>query len=148
MPDAFEPAVRRRIMQAIPGRDTRPEIAVRRFLHRHGFRFLLHSGKLPGRPDLTLPKYRTVVFVHGCFWHQHSCRLGKTPKSNKSYWLPKFARNQDRDRACISALRKLHWRVIVIWECETQSSTALRRKLLRRLQSMPEFQSTNNDRSH
>jgi DNA mismatch endonuclease (patch repair protein) len=83
----------------IKGRNTSPEIAVRRLLHAAGYRFRLHRNDLPGRPDIVLPGRRAVILVHGCFWHQHSCKLGRTPKGNQSYWVPKLARNAERDKA-------------------------------------------------
>ena len=98
MTDVYSGEVRSRVMSRIRKRDTKPEIAVRRVLHRLGYRFRLHRQDLPGVPDIVLPKHNTVILVHGCFWHQHTCPLGKLPKSNKSYWLPKLRRNCRRDR--------------------------------------------------
>ena len=123
-------ATRRRIMQAIRSKNTTPELAVRRFLHRHGYRFRVHVVKLPGTPDLVLPKHRTVVFVHGCFWHQHRCRLGKKPKTNLAYWSPKMARIRVRDRQQLVRLKQLGWQVIVVWECESTQPAKLKQKLL------------------
>ena len=107
-------------MSRIKGRDTAPERIVRSVLHRLGFRFRLHGQKLPGRPDIVLPKYKTVVLVHGCFWHRHSrCRFAYTPKSNVAFWLRKFEENVARDRRTKRRLRTLGWAVVTVWECET-----------------------------
>ena len=106
-------------MSRVRAANTRPEIAVRRLFHRLGYRFRLHRRDLPGTPDLVLPKYRAVVFVHGCFWHQHDCRRGRRqPASNRAYWEPKLARNVERDESAKSALRRMGWRVLTIWECQ------------------------------
>ncbi len=109
-------------MRQIKGSNTKPEILVRSVLHRAGFRFTVNGPKnktLPGRPDIVLPKYRTVIFVHGCFWHRHeNCKRATTPKSNKKFWLEKFEKNVDRDKKNVIELQKLGWNVITIWECE------------------------------
>ena len=106
-------------MSRIRGKDTQPELAVRSALHRAGYRFRLHRKDLPGRPDIVLPKYRTVIFVHGCFWHHHSgCKLAYAPKSRVVFWNKKFRSNVDRDRRNASELRRLGWRVITVWECK------------------------------
>lgn len=107
------------MMAGIRGKNTKPELQVRRFLHRHGFRFRLHGRELPGRPDIVLPKYRAVVFVHGCFWHQHpGCRFAYSPKSNQSFWSAKLQGNVERDATTGANLRALGWRVLTLWECE------------------------------
>ncbi len=101
-------------------------MAVRRALHRMGYRFRLHRRDLPGRPDLVLPRHRTVIFVHGCFWHGHdACCGNRTPKSYTDYWLPKLQRNRERDLENKAALKTLGWRVVVIWECETRKPATL-----------------------
>lgn len=111
-------ATRSRMMSGIRGKNTKPELAVRSFLHRAGLRFRLHA-KLPGKPDLVLPKYRTVVFVHGCFWHRHEdCRYATTPTSNPEFWREKFAANVRRDARVRQQLEELGWRVLVIWSCQ------------------------------
>lgn len=107
MPDVFSRETRSRIMASIRGGDTRPEMIVRRVLHRAGFRFRLRRRDLPGTPDIVLPRYKTVVFVNGCFWHSHGCRLTKTPKSNQAYWIKKLETNCLRDRRSQDALRSL-----------------------------------------
>lgn len=118
MADVVDAATRSRMMSGIRGKDTKPELMVRSFLHRAGLRFRLH-GKLPGKPDLVFPKYRTVVFVHGCFWHRHEgCRYATTPTSNAAFWQDKFEANVRRDAQAKKALRKLGWQVRVIWACQ------------------------------
>ena len=98
---------------------TKPEIIVRSLLHRIGYRFKINDKQLPGRPDIVLPKYKTVIFVNGCFWHQHNkCSKATIPSSNREYWLKKFEKNVLRDRKVRKELRKLKWKVIIIWECE------------------------------
>lgn len=117
-------------MARIRGRDTAPELAVRRIAHRMGLRFRLQRKDLPGRPDLVLPKHRLAVFVHGCFWHRHEgCRFASTPKSRITYWTEKFAANVARDARKEAALKELDWRVLVIWECETTDKASVERKL-------------------
>lgn len=116
--DIVDRATRSRMMSGIRGKDTKPEIVVRSFLHRSGLRFRLRST-LPGKPDLVLPKYRTAVFVHGCFWHRHAdCRFATTPTSNAKFWQKKFADNVRRDVQVQQQLARLGWRVLVIWSCE------------------------------
>lgn len=106
-------------MASIRGKNTKPEIIVRRFLHRLGFRFQLHRRDLPGRPDIVLPKYRTVVEVRGCFWHRHEgCPFAYMPKSNQEFWEEKLNGNRERDRRNLRELTRLGWRVIEVWECE------------------------------
>ena len=106
------------MMASIRGRNTRPEMALRRALHRLGFRYRLHDRKLPGHPDLVLPKYRAVIFVHGCFWHRHSgCRYATNPATNTEFWERKFRENVERDERNIGKLRGQGWRIAVIWEC-------------------------------
>lgn len=113
-------------MAKIRSVNTRPEIAVRKALHARGFRFRLHRKDLPGHPDIVLPRYRAVVFVHGCFWHQHSgCRLASWPKTRVEYWGPKLGRNVERDILAISQLQELGWRPIIVWECDTRSPERL-----------------------
>lgn len=124
---------RSRIMRAIKSRNTTPEIAVRRMLHAIGYRFRLHRSDLPGKPDIVLPKHKTVIFVHGCFWHQHpspDCSNAQMPRSNTAYWLPKLTRNVTRDHEAAERLQKMGWRVLVVWECETKQTADLERMLL------------------
>ena len=106
-------------MSRIRSNDTTPELAVRSFLFRHGFRFRLHVKTLPGHPDIVLPKYKTVIEVRGCFWHRHpGCRQATTPSTNVEFWQEKFSRNIERDKKTEKQLKELGWHLIVIWECE------------------------------
>lgn len=119
-------------MRAIRSAGTKPEMAVRRLAHGMGYRYRLHGKKLPGKPDLVFTSRRKVIFVHGCFWHQHpkaGCSDARPPRSNPDYWLPKLARNKERDRNAQAELKKLGWSVCVIWECQTRNIPALRRRL-------------------
>jgi DNA mismatch endonuclease, patch repair protein len=121
MTDTFLPEKRSQIMKLIRSIDTTPEVKVRRFLHSNGLRFRLHLKALPGTPDIVLKKYKTVVFVHGCFWHQHKsskCRRSSMPKSNRSYWWPKLQKTIVRDKAHRRLLKASGWSVEVVWECE------------------------------
>ena len=113
---------RSRNMSAIKSKNTRPEIIVRKFLHSKGYRFRIHRKDLPGSPDIVLPKYKTVVFVHGCFWHRHEgCKYKTNPKTRKEFWENKFNENIKRDKNNFKELKKLNWKVLVIWECELNS---------------------------
>ncbi len=123
-------------MSRIRGTDTKPERIVRSLLHRSGYRFRLHRKDLPGRPDIVLPRYQAVILVHGCFWHRHKgCRFAYTPKSRREFWEKKFADNIARDRRNIRALRRLGWRCITVWECETKNEEKLRLRLVRFLEN-------------
>lgn len=117
MADKVDKATRSRIMAAIKGRDTKPEMVVRKALFERGYRYRLHRKDLAGKPDLTFPKYKAVIFVHGCFWHGHDCFLFRQPSSNKDYWENKIASNLRRDGEVIENLLKANWRVLTIWEC-------------------------------
>ena len=120
--DIFDKQKRRKIMQAIRSRDTKPEWIVRKCLHGHGFRYRLHDRKLPGRPDIVLKKYGVVVFVQGCFWHGHEpCKISKIPKSNRTFWEEKIERNRQRDERNVFLLEKLGWKVWTIYECELRT---------------------------
>jgi DNA mismatch endonuclease, patch repair protein len=117
-------------MSRIRGKNTSPELIVRRLLHRMGYRFRLHVKNLPGKPDIVLPKYKTVIFVHGCFWHRHKgCRNCTTPTNRREFWLEKLNGNAARDKLHQRALRKLGWRAIVIWECVVDNAPMLERQL-------------------
>ncbi|MBZ5718957.1 MAG: DNA mismatch endonuclease Vsr [Acidobacteriia bacterium] len=117
-------------MRRIRSKDTKPEIAVRSLVHRLGYRFRLHRDTLPGRPDLVFPRLRKVIFVHGCFWHQHAnCIDGRMPKSQNSYWIPKLQANIERDKRQRKNLGKLGWHVLVVWDCETVNTAKLAMRL-------------------
>jgi DNA mismatch endonuclease, patch repair protein len=119
MADSLTPTQRSENMRRIRGQDTKPEIALRSALHRQGFRFRKNDRRLPGKPDIVLPKYRTVVFVNGCFWHRHEgCSKATTPKTNTGFWLEKFRQTVERDKRKAAELEALGWVVIVVWECE------------------------------
>jgi len=123
MADTVSAEVRSRMMSHIRNKDTSPERNVRSFLHRQGLRFRKNDRRLPGYPDVVLPKYRTVLFVHGCFWHQHpGCREGRIPDSNREYWEPKLRRTAQRDQENRRALEERGWRVLTAWECEIEES--------------------------
>lgn len=115
-------------MARVRSKDTKPELTVRRALWRAGLRYRLHSKRLPGKPDICLPSWKTLVFVHGCFWHRHAsphCKLARLPKSRLEFWLPKLEGNAARDKRNQAALQDMGWRVIVVWECEISSTTRL-----------------------
>ena len=125
-PDIVDAATRSRMMSTIRGKDTQPELEVRRFLHRLGFRYRLHDKRLPGHPDIVFPRYRTVVFVHGCFWHQHSgCKLAAKPDTNADFWRAKLLGNVERDARTEEQLNRLGWRAVTVWECEIGDLGAL-----------------------
>ena len=134
--DHLSPADRSKNMAAIKAHSTAPELAVRHLAHILGYRFRLRRRDLPGKPDLVFPSRRAVIFVHGCFWHQHSsvrCKA-RLPKSNLEYWEPKLSRNLQRDKKNQRALRRLGWRVLIVWECHVGDQAALSRRLVRFLE--------------
>lgn len=118
--DNTTPEVRSAVMSRIRSCNTKPEIIVRKALHAAGLRFRLHRKNLPGRPDLVFPSRRLAVFVNGCFWHQHGCRLSHIPRSRLEYWVPKLARTRQRDDVIRQSLAETGWRVLTVWECETR----------------------------
>lgn len=118
MADIVDQKTRSRMMSGIGGKDTKPELALRKALHARGYRYRLHHRKLPGRPDIVMPGRRIAIFVHGCFWHRHpECRYATTPATRPDFWAQKFERNVERDAENIAALQDLGWRVAVVWEC-------------------------------
>jgi DNA mismatch endonuclease, patch repair protein len=123
MADVFTQAKRSQVMALIRAKDTKPELAVRRVLHRLGYRFRLHDASLPGRPDIVLRKHRLIIEVKGCFWHSHRCLKGRIPVGNRDYWLLKLAGNLRRDREKARRLRAMGWQVRTIWECEVRRQT-------------------------
>lgn len=130
MVDVHDKEQRSRNMAAIRGRDTKPELIVRSIVHRLGYRFRLHRRDLPGRPDLVLPRHRVVIFVHGCFWHQHDCRYGRVvPATRAEFWKKKRDDNVARDVRNIKALRTNGWHVLVVWECWTRELAGVERRL-------------------
>lgn len=131
MPERLSPTGRRALMQRIRSKDTHPEMIVRRLLHGLGYRYVLHDPRLPGRPDLVFPSRHKVVFVHGCFWHGHSCGRGFRPATNSAFWATKIDNNKARDRRQVRALVRLGWRAMTVWECAVRSNrvAALQRRL-------------------
>ncbi len=112
-------------MSRIKGKDTKPEMLVRKFLHANGFRYKLHDKKLPGKPDIVLPKYNTVIFVHGCFWHGHTnCKYFKIPQTRTKWWTDKINANKANDSKAIKALKKDGWKIITVWECKLKPAKA------------------------
>lgn len=139
--DTFSANDRSFIMRQVKSKDTKPEMIVRSFLHKNGFRFRLHVKSLPGHPDIVLPKYRTVIEVRGCFWHRHKgCKAATMPTSNTDYWEEKFLRNMKRDKKTMASLQELGWNVIVIWECQIKKRVYLNRlpnRIIRNANNMP-----------
>ena len=130
MPDKLTPSQRHKCMSSIRGKNTKPEILVRKGLHARGFRFRLHNKRLPGCPDIVLPKYGVAIMVNGCFWHGHKgCRYATKPKSNVEFWETKIARNRHRDEVTTAHLEALGWTVITVWECELRNSSQLNARL-------------------
>ena len=118
--DIVDTTTRSRMMSSIHGKNTKPEISIRKLLHSHGFRFRIHQKTLPGQPDIVLKKYKTCIFINGCFWHRHpGCSLATIPKTHTDFWSEKFRRTIERDALNTSNLETLGWQVIIIWECET-----------------------------
>lgn len=130
MTDRLTPEKRSWNMSRIRSKNTKPEKIIRSLLHKMGYRFRIHRRDLPGKPDIVLPKYRTVVFMHGCFWHRHeSCKAATTPKTNTAFWEEKFRRNVERDERHQDALNALGWKVIVVWQCELKDRAEIGRRL-------------------
>lgn len=128
--DTFSRPQRSRIMSRIHGRDTQPELRVRKTAHKLGLRYRLHIKELIGSPDIVFPRYRTALFVHGCFWHQHpGCSRASVPKSRQEFWTVKLRKNVERDHRVVKRLENDGWRVEVIWECETKNADLLRRRI-------------------
>ncbi len=137
MVDTLSPEHRSWNMSRIRGRDTKPEKLVRSLLHRMGYRYRICRSDLPGKPDIVLPRYRTAIFVHGCFWHRHEgCQFAYNPKSRTEFWQGKFQRNVERDREVKAELEQLGWRVLYVWECETGDTEHLSQVLDAQLMSV------------
>ncbi len=122
MTDVVDKKTRSRMMSGIRGKNTKPEITIRSLLHRSGFRFRLHNSKLPGKPDIILKRYNAIIFVHGCFWHKHDCRLFKWPKTRPEFWKEKILRNVENDKKALSEIQNQEWRVCIIWECSIKGA--------------------------
>jgi DNA mismatch endonuclease (patch repair protein) len=136
--DVYGPEKRSAVMRRVKGKDTAPELVVRRLLWRLGARYRLHRADLPGKPDVVLPGRRLAIFVHGCFWHGHDCARGaRVPKANRDYWLAKVGRNRSRDAAHRAALAELGWRVETVWECELKDAAGLQGRLQGWLERVP-----------
>ncbi|MES9990183.1 MAG: very short patch repair endonuclease [Candidatus Thiodiazotropha endolucinida] len=128
--DKLSPEKRSEIMSAVKGKDTSPEVRVRKALHANGYRFRLHRKDLPGKPDIVLPKYKMCIFIHGCFWHQHpGCKRATLPTTRREFWKKKFQANIKRDSQTKEQLEKLGWHVCVIWECKTKNPETLKSEL-------------------
>ncbi len=128
--DVFSREKRSQIMSRISGKNTKPELVVRSLLHNMGYRFRLHRDDLPGKPDITLPKYKKIIFVHGCFWHGHTdCPRAKRPTTNINFWREKLDKNMKRDEMSVSNLKELGWDVLVVWTCEVNDTYKLKNKL-------------------
>jgi DNA mismatch endonuclease (patch repair protein) len=128
--DTVSPEIGHKMMAHVKSKDTTPEKIVRSWLHAHAYRFRLHGKDLPGSPDIVLPKYKTVIFVHGCFWHRHEeCERVSMPATNVEFWKEKFRRNVERDKTNIRELEKLGWKMIVLWECEIVDEARLEKKV-------------------
>ena len=123
MTDVVDRKTRSRMMSGIRGKNTKPELLIRKGLHARGFRFRLHDKHLPGKPDLVLPKYGAVIFVHGCFWHGHDCHLFKWPKTRRAFWHKKITRNKSKDTESYEILKKDGWYILTIWECALKGRT-------------------------
>lgn len=118
MADVFDTTKRSQIMASVKNKNTTPEVELRSFLHRAGYRFRINRKDLPGKPDIVLPKYRTAIFVNGCFWHGHNCSRGHLPQTNAEFWAEKIDKNIKRDKLVADELEKLGWRVLTVWSCE------------------------------
>lgn len=130
MADNRTPESRSALMARIGGKDTAPELIVRRLLHSLGYRFRLYRRDLPGTPDIVFPSRRKAIFVNGCFWHAHGCRIGRPPKSRPEFWEPKLARNRSRDKHNKARLRAMGWKVLTVWQCQTRKPDRLCTRLL------------------
>jgi DNA mismatch endonuclease (patch repair protein) len=129
--DRISSKLRSENMRRITGKNTSPELIVRRLLFQHGFRYRLHRADLPGKPDIVFVARRKVIFVHGCFWHAHTCRVAHQPRTNEEYWSPKLQRNQERDAQHLGSLKAEGWDVLTIWECELKNVASVKHRLIR-----------------
>lgn len=145
MTDTLSKQARSERMAKIRGKDTAPEMKVRRLAHAMGYRFRLHRKDLPGKPDLVFPAKRKVIFVHGCFWHGHDCKLGRLPKSNVDFWASKIERNKARDAKNVDDLLLMRWEVDVVWQCQTRDVSQLESRLRGFLRTCEEIRSTTDE---
>lgn len=122
MTDRVDAVARSRIMASVRSKNTKPEIILRKALFSLGFRYRLHSGSLPGKPDLVLPKFKAVIFINGCFWHWHGCKHSRLPSENYEYWLSKISKNRERDQKNYERLIEQQWRILIVWECALSKS--------------------------
>ena len=136
MSDIYSKQKRSDIMSRISGKETKPEILVRKFLFANGFRYRKNVKDLPGKPDIVLPKYKTVIFIHGCFWHGHTCKRGILPETNIEFWKTKIGGNIERDKRDITELEKRGWNIIVIWQCEIKNAELQKERLIKLLLEM------------
>lgn len=144
--DIWSKEKRSQVMAKIRSENTKPERILRSTLHRQGYRFRIHKKDLPGKPDIALPKHRTLIFVHGCFWHYHEhCREGRIPSTNSKFWQEKLCKNVEKDKRNVKACEELGWKVLVVWECEVEKKLEdtirkVKEKLSEKLQPSPKFQ--------
>jgi DNA mismatch endonuclease (patch repair protein) len=136
--DIYSRRKRSEIMSKISGKETKPEILVRKFLFSHGFRYRKNVKKLPGKPDIVLSKYKSVIFVNGCFWHGHSCKAAKLPNTRREFWETKIGNNIERDKNNYTELSNLGWKVIVIWQCELKNKELRQNRLFNLIQQIKE----------
>lgn len=130
MTDIVDKATRSRMMSGIRSKNTRPEVLIRKALHAQGFRYRLHNKSLPGKPDLSFPRYKAVVFIHGCFWHGHNCHFFRVPQTRTSFWLDKINGNRQRDARQLVQLKQAGWRVLLVWECAIRKNETTTKKML------------------
>jgi DNA mismatch endonuclease (patch repair protein) len=138
MPDKYTKEARSRMMSGIKNKNTKPEIMIRKELFANGFRYRLHNGKLPGKPDLVFRKYNVVVFIHGCFWHGHNCRYFVWPKSNTEFWKEKINGNKKNDKKVIEKLKEQGYRICIFWECVTRNQVLFPKAMKKLLKWLPE----------
>src|SRR5665647_1875389 len=132
MADVHSKEIRSYNMSMIKGKNTKPELLVRQFLHANGYRYKLHDKSLPGKPDIVLPKYKTIIFIHGCFWHGHEgCKKSALPTTNIEFWKGKIAKNIERDKLNISNLHNKGWKVIIVWQCELKNAAIIDNRLIK-----------------
>lgn len=133
--DVMTKEERSRRMSLVRSKDTKPELLVRRLVHRLGYRYRLHRKDLPGRPDMVFPSRKKIIFVHGCFWHGHECKVGHIPRSRLDYWVQKITRNNERDRSTLRRLRRRRWKCLVLWECQLRELEKITARIIRFLEN-------------